>query len=498
MLLPSSIYCNRFRYLLLFIGFFCLTSICSNYSVINFTFICMADGDSELIDSGNGTLVSRYSYSPKEKSAIIWAVAIGTIVGTFPINYAYIQYGARWPFFISGMISAFSTAIMPLAAYLGLPVLIVFRFMQGLAYAADFAAIGILCVRWAPLSETSLFISILTCFTQISSVITNPLSGWLCTSSLGWRAAFYVHAAFGVLMFCLWIMFYQDDPHLHPDVTDVELEKIQRDKTQAHIDRDSFVPYKAILKNTVILVVWFNAFVEMVTVTLLIVYAPIYFHMVLGYEVSLTGILVSFATSIHLPLKFTGGLLSDKITCVEERKKMIFFNTIAVGMAGVFCTLIGIFPGDWSKTGVALFTLSITCMGMNPGGFYKCGTLSSRQYAHFVLATIQFMKCVALFVAPGTVALFVYDERRHDQWRYVYWINGALLILANFVFIPIATDQPASFTLITRATVEEEKRKRDAAEPLTLSESGSSPRRSGPTSSASKTLEDSKSVPEKA
>lgn len=55
-----------------------------------------------------------------------------------------------------------------------------------------------------------------------------------------------------------------------------------------------------------------------------------------------------------------------------------------------------------------------------------------RQYAHFVLATIQFMKCIALFVAPAMVAYFVEDERRHDQWRYVHWINGAMLIFVGF------------------------------------------------------------------
>lgn len=39
-----------------------------------------------------------------------------------------------------------------------------------------------------------------------------------------------------------------------------------------------------------ILIVWFNAFVEMVTVTLLLVYAPTYFHVVLGYDIPTTGI----------------------------------------------------------------------------------------------------------------------------------------------------------------------------------------------------------------
>ncbi|XGW10067.1 hypothetical protein V3C99_011943 [Haemonchus contortus] len=454
--LTSVVFKDRFRYVLLILGFFCLTSICSNYIIINFTFICMAHDDSGQVENGNRTVINRFDYSPKEKSAIIWAVAFGTILGAFPVNYAYIKHGARWPFFISGMMSVFSTVVIPMAAQLGLPILIIFRFLQGLAYAADFAAIGILCVRWAPLSETSLFISILTCFTPISTVVTNPLSAWLCSTDLGWRSAFYVHAGFGFLVFLLWIVFYQDDPQLHPCINEKELEIIQRNKTHAHISRDSFVPFKAILKDKVILIVWFNAFVEMVTVTLLLVYAPTYFHVVLGYDIPTTGVLVSFAASIHLPLKFVGGVLSDRIRSVPERSKMIFFNTIAVGLAGVFCVMIGIIPKDWSKSGVALFTLVITCMGMNPGGFYKCGTLSSRQYAHFVLATIQFMKCVALFVAPATVALLVQDERRHDQWRYVYWINGVLLIAANFIFIPIATDKPASFTLITRATRDED------------------------------------------
>ncbi|KAK6732704.1 hypothetical protein RB195_016833 [Necator americanus] len=448
----SSIWGNGFRYVLLILGFLCLTSICSNYIIINFTFICMARDDSEKVDTGNGTFKNRFVYSAAEKSSIIWAVAIGTILGTFPVNYYYIKFGARWPFFISGIMSVFSTALIPLAASLGLPYLLFSRFVQGLAYAADFAAIGILCVRWAPLSQMGLFISVLTAFTSVSSIITNPLSAWLCESTLGWRSAYYIHAAFGLFVFILWIIIYNDDPHLHPSVSEKELAKIQEDKTQTHIERDSFVPYKEIIKNKVILIVWFNAFTEMTTVTLLLVYAPIYFHNVLGYDIPTTGVLVSFAASIHLPFKFAGGFISDRITSVSERHKMWFFNSIAVGLAGIFCALIGVFPANWSKTGVALFTITFTCMGMNPGGFYKCATLSSRQYAHFVLATIQFMKCIALFVGPAMVAFLVTDERNHDQWKYVYWINGFLLNVANLAFIPVATDQPAPFTLITRTT----------------------------------------------
>ncbi|KAK6732712.1 hypothetical protein RB195_016837 [Necator americanus] len=412
-------------------------------------------GNSEEISS-NDTSDTILDYTPTEKSAIIWAVAIGTIVGTFPVNYFYTKYGARWPFFVAGMMSAISTLLMPIAAYFDLKVLLFLRLLQGLAYAANFGAIGTLCVRWAPLTEVSIFISVLTSFTPVSAVVTNPLSGWLCNTNSGWPSAFYSHAAFCFVVFLLWIICYRDDPQLHPSVSEKELGKIQKNKTRAHIERDSFVPYKAILQNKVIWIVWFNAFVEMVAVTLVLTYAPLYFHVILGYDIGLTGTLVSLSAIIHLPIKFVGGIISDQLTSVSERHRMWFFNTIAVGLAGVFCALIGIFPADWGKTGVAMFTLVTTCMGLNTGGFYKCGTLSARQYAHVVLTVIQFMKCVALFVAPATVAMFVSDEAQYDQWRYVFWLHGIFLIVANFMFFPIATDQPASFTNITRESKNDE------------------------------------------
>ncbi|KHJ78522.1 transporter, major facilitator family protein [Oesophagostomum dentatum] len=328
--------------------------------------------------------------------------------------------------------SAISTALMPLAAYFDLKVLLFLRLVQGLAYAANFGAIGTLCVRWAPLAEVSIFISVLTSFTPVSAVVTNPLSGWLCNTGAGWPSAFYSHAGFCFVVFILWIVCYTDDPQSHPSVTEKELAKIQKDKTRAHIERDSFVPYKQLLSNKVIWIVWFNAFVEMVTVTLVLTYAPLYFHLILGYDIGLTGTLVSLSSVIHLPIKFVGGIISDRLTSVSERNRMWFFNTMSVGLAGVCTALIGIFPKTWPMTGVLMFTAVVTLMGLNTGGFYKCGTLTARQYAHVVLTVIQFMKCVALFVAPATVAMFVYEEDQYDQWRYVFWLHGIFLIIVSF------------------------------------------------------------------
>lgn len=99
------------------------------------------------------------------------------------------------------------------------------------------------------------------------------------------------------------------------------------------------------------------------------------------------------------------------------------------------------------------------------------GGFPSRQYSHFVLSNIQFSKCIALFVGPGLVTIFVKDSSDITQWRYVWLTFTAVLLIVscrlksnichlfqvNCLFYCTVTDQPAAFTKITRQTVEEAK-----------------------------------------
>ncbi|KIH54633.1 transporter, major facilitator family protein [Ancylostoma duodenale] len=294
------------------------------------------------------TFKSAYDYTQTEKSSIIWAVAIGTIIGTFPINYFYIKYGARYPFLIAGITSTLSTFLIPAAARLGLTALLV-----GLAYSADFAAIGLVCVRWAPLSETAIYIAFLTSFTPISAIITNAVTGL-------------------------------------------------KDKSAEHIEHKKDVPYK------------------MSAMILLSTYSPTYFRNVFGFKVETTGLLVSLTTVAQLPCKLAAGLASDRIKFLSEKVKMNIFNTLAVGVVGAMFCFVG-------------------------------------QHAHVVIATIQFMKCVALFTAPALVNAVVDDDSNKMQWAVVFVCCGVVMIIANLLSFPVFTDQPAPWTTSKPKAIEDKK-----------------------------------------
>ncbi|CCD71126.1 MFS domain-containing protein [Caenorhabditis elegans] len=120
---------NYFRIIIVLLSFMCLVSVCSNYIIINFTFICMKDDLSQTTEV-NGTLKSIYDYTPTEKKYILWAVAFGTMVGTFPINILYVKYGARIPFFSAGVLSAVTTGLTPWAAAQSMWIFVALRFLQ--------------------------------------------------------------------------------------------------------------------------------------------------------------------------------------------------------------------------------------------------------------------------------------------------------------------------------------------------------------------------------
>ncbi|CAJ0943685.1 unnamed protein product, partial [Mesorhabditis belari] len=401
-----------YRIVILIVSFFALSALSSNYLIINLTFICMQDDLKDGMTSANQTLVSRYAYSPSEKSLIIWAVAIGTVIGTFPFNFAFIRWGAKIPFLIGGVLSIISTGLTPLAASLSLPFLLVLRLIQGIAYSADFSAIGVITLRWAPLDEMSIFIAVMTSFISFSTFITNSASAWFCTSSLGWRWAFYSHTIATVVIFSLWMLIYKDDPTKHKRVTRDELKKLQKDKTKAELEIDYFVPYTAILKNVSVWVLWLNGLALISSLTFLIIYMPMYLHDVLKFDVSTTGMLAAIGPLIHTLTKYVSGFFSDKVKIISENKKLQICNVLATGVPGILFVLIGLARHQWNGNfAIALIFGVFFTMAANCGGYWKATTLISRQYAHFVLSVIQFMKSVALFTAPIKWYLFIRNER---------------------------------------------------------------------------------------
>ncbi|KAI6175805.1 MFS domain-containing protein [Aphelenchoides bicaudatus] len=123
-----------FRFYILFLGWLSLTSISSNVNVFNVARLCMNNGDE--------TDPNAIFYTEHEYNSLIIASSIGTLLATLPFNWIYTQVGARLVFFCAGLISILSTVLIPICVEFGYKWLYAARFVQGIAYASDFASVS--------------------------------------------------------------------------------------------------------------------------------------------------------------------------------------------------------------------------------------------------------------------------------------------------------------------------------------------------------------------
>ncbi|KAI6228969.1 hypothetical protein M3Y99_01168600 [Aphelenchoides fujianensis] len=440
--LGQSISRHHFRYVLLLVATLCLTITFSNMISVNFTITCF-----DPVKMANQTHPhTLHRYSPNQKTILQWSVSISSMIATFPFSFICTRFGAQHAFFVTGLLSAASTALIPAAADLGFWWFVLLRVFQGLAYACSFAVIGVVTGRWSSLTENAIFLSLMTTFPAFSKIFTNSISGVICDSVLGWPWVHYVHAIVSLVVFMLWFAFYTDRPEINRFVSSTELAAIHEGKSEAHRKPPGKIPYLKICKNKVVWSVWLNAFTDLFASFFFILYGPTYNHKVLKFDATDTGFLGSLDYVGIIPFKLASGYASDKYHCMPERQKMWTYNTIATIVPALIFIAVCFVPTDVPLVTIVLFGISNTAIGFNGGGYYKCGSLVSRQYAEFVIALTQFIKCACFFIAPLLVQIFVHDETNGSQWHPIFLIMSGSLFISNAIFCVYATDKPAEFT----------------------------------------------------
>jgi MFS transporter, ACS family, hexuronate transporter len=158
------------------------------------------------------TIQKELGFSPRDYSYVT-----ASFLGTYMVMYAVGGRIVDWLGTRRGLMlfaASWSIANMLHALTRTLPQLMFFRGLLGVTEAANIPA-GVKAVsEWFPLKERALAVGIFNAGTAIGGALAVPIVSAI-TLAFGWRAAFIVTGALGLIWVVAWAMFYHA-PDRHP------------------------------------------------------------------------------------------------------------------------------------------------------------------------------------------------------------------------------------------------------------------------------------------
>ncbi|HEV8396372.1 MAG TPA: MFS transporter [Vicinamibacterales bacterium] len=126
--------------------------------------------------------------------------------------------------------SAFTTLTGTIASY---PWLLAVRFGFGVGEAGAYPNASIVIGRWIPASHRARAWGVVWMTSQVGAAI-SPLLVVPIQARYGWRAAFFVFGAAGVIWAGAWYWWFRDWPHQKPGVSQAELREIGPGAADVH------------------------------------------------------------------------------------------------------------------------------------------------------------------------------------------------------------------------------------------------------------------------
>jgi ACS family glucarate transporter-like MFS transporter len=200
-------------------------------------------------------------------------IQLGWVFSAFLVGYAASQVLAGWVAVRLGPRCALTlgvlwwgaftlgTALVPAGMHGSLWMLIAVRFALGVGEAIIYPASNQFVARWIPVSERGRVNGVIFAGVGAGAGLTPPLLIAIIIGH-GWRAAFWLSAAVGVVAGIAWFVIARDTPDEHPLISAGELRVIRAGL--ADVPRDKAVragiPWNAILRSRTMLLLTFACF----------------------------------------------------------------------------------------------------------------------------------------------------------------------------------------------------------------------------------------------
>jgi ACS family glucarate transporter-like MFS transporter len=338
------------------------------------------------------------------------AVAMGLAFSAFGWSYTALQipggwmldrYGARLVYGVGLLFWSLFTFLQGTVSFFtgvtALWLLIVLRFLMGVAEAPAFPANSRITAMWFPNHERGRAAAIFNSAQYFALAAFNPLMGWILITC-GWQYIFYSMGLLGVVMAIYWFRVIRD-PRNHPKVNQLELDFIQTGGGLSNVgDKKTEIKWsyvKALLSNRMMLGVYLGQFCLNTITWFFLTWFPTYLVQAKGMSILKAGFVASIPAIAGFSGGLLGGIVSDWLlsrgkTLTFARKFPIIIGLILSGSiimanyvtdASIVIAVMSLafFAKGFGALGWVVITDTSPkeMLGMNGGIFNFCGNIAS-------------------------------------------------------------------------------------------------------------------------
>lgn len=391
------------------------------------------------------------------------------MLGSFFYGYVLTQipggrlaelFGGKYIYGIGVLITAIFTLLTPIAAQSSLPALVLVRILEGMGEGVTFPAMHAMLARWVPPLERSKFAALVYAGANFGTVISLPLSGYLCSLEYmgGWPLAFYIFGVLGLVWFVFWLWLVYDSPQTHPRIERAERVFIEHavmpaagcadDELSLRGAPADAIPWRAMCTSlplwAILVTQCGQAWAFYTQLTELPTYMKNILHMNIEQNAVLSALpyLTSWIFAIGCSVVADGMLARGWLS---QRTSYKLWNTVASVIPSI--GLLGVAWGgcDWRWVMAMLAGAGAFAGAVYPGNQMNHIALSPR-YAGTMYGITNAAGNMCGFMAPYVVGMIVRGNETLGGWQLVFVLAAAANFGGNLFYVAFASaeEQPWS------------------------------------------------------
>ncbi len=361
----------------------------------------------------------------------------GWVFTVFYISYGVLEMpsawlGDRWGQrrMLIRIVTGWSLFTILTGAVRSFGALLVTRTVFGGAEAGAFPTLSRALSRWFPLEERSRANGVLWMGARAGGAFAPPIAVMLIAAA-GWRWAFAIFGAVGLIWVLVCLLWYRDDPADHPAVNGAELEMVGVGAASAPKESQP-VPWARIVADPNMLLLFTAYFASGFGFQFFVTWMPTYFTREFGISLTKSGFYSGLPLAMGAVGCGLGGVIADALT---RRTGSLVLGRRAVGCGGFVLGAVGYLAAiSMRSPGAAAASLALASGAHDltlPVLWATCTDAGGR-FGGSSSGFVNFASCISGVVAPLAAAKL---EQMFGSFNSVFYVAAGLYVMGAVTWL---------------------------------------------------------------